>query len=527
MITDRWYALAKLELVEDSPDFWRRRRWVVQDPLLIVSAGKGNRIVIDGNPVPELQDLVWACAPGQWAEVSSSPDEEGKLYLLHYQTGRLANPDEEEAVRTVKAPLFPNGAQAGLKAADLCEKLLLLSQAPADTNYFRAQSIFHELLLRILSDREVTLVLEQAAREIERDYATDITIDRLAATAGMSRYHFMRSFKERFGMSAMQYLTKVRIREAKKIMLRSVPESMQAISAQTGFHNEHYFRATFSKQVGISPAVFIRNSRQKVAAYSWPVIGQLLPLQVVPYAAPIDHYWTRHFDRHYRDDVMVPLSHDYAFNRDALRRHAPDRIIGLDTVLFEPEAEQLREIAPVLLIPWEHTDWRGHLRLVGDFLDKRKEAAKWLERYERNAEGWRTELRRLTAGERMLALKIAGDAIYVWGRRAATVLIDDLGLSLAPSVDASHWYAETSLDRLASFEADRIIVIADRDSRSRATWSAVQASGHWRDLAAVRRGAVHVLAGYDQWVHPWLENTAFNHERFMHQAAKLILCLDS
>nr|WP_160319685.1 helix-turn-helix domain-containing protein [Paenibacillus xylanivorans] len=78
----------------------------------------------------------------------------------------------------------------------------------------------------------------------------------------------MRSFKEKFGQSSMDYLAEIRTNEAKRLMEAGQP--LKDIALLAGFKDQHYFSSQFKKQVGLPPRTYIANRKCKTAAYSWP-----------------------------------------------------------------------------------------------------------------------------------------------------------------------------------------------------------------------------------------------------------------
>ncbi|MFE4713917.1 MULTISPECIES: helix-turn-helix domain-containing protein [Bacillales] len=89
--------------------------------------------------------------------------------------------------------------------------------------------------------------------EYMRDcYMKPVSIEELAGIAGMSRYHFIRSFKALIGRSPYQYMLKIRIDEAKR-RLRSTRHTVTDISLDVGFASPSQLYRAFQKFIGMSP----------------------------------------------------------------------------------------------------------------------------------------------------------------------------------------------------------------------------------------------------------------------------------
>ena len=86
-------------------------------------------------------------------------------------------------------------------------------------------------------------------------YAQDISIEDVAAHAGLSRAHLSVVFKKEMGMSPSQYLAFIRLSHA-KTLLDDPSMSIAEVARAAGFDDALYFSKFFSKQVGMSPSAF-------------------------------------------------------------------------------------------------------------------------------------------------------------------------------------------------------------------------------------------------------------------------------
>lgn len=94
--------------------------------------------------------------------------------------------------------------------------------------------------------------LMQAHDYVRAHYADAITVEELAAIAMQSRFHFIRSFKAAFGATPYQYVLRLRIEEAKRL-LRATDRSVTDIGFGLGFASASAFHRAFAKAVGVSP----------------------------------------------------------------------------------------------------------------------------------------------------------------------------------------------------------------------------------------------------------------------------------
>ncbi|MFG3364829.1 helix-turn-helix transcriptional regulator [Streptomyces sp. NPDC090032] len=98
--------------------------------------------------------------------------------------------------------------------------------------------------------------LRLAKDAMDRDWAeAELDLDAVAAHAGYSRYHFVRCFKEAYGETPGQYLTRRRIERAEE-MLRSANLSVTEICVLVGFSSLGTFSSRFKRQTGLTPSEY-------------------------------------------------------------------------------------------------------------------------------------------------------------------------------------------------------------------------------------------------------------------------------
>lgn len=103
--------------------------------------------------------------------------------------------------------------------------------------------------MRLEQLRQVRL----AKDAMDRDWATPMDLDAIAAHAGYSRYHFVRLFRAVYGLTPGQYLSGRRIERAENL-LRTANLSVTEICALVGFTSLGSFSSTFKKQTGLTPS---------------------------------------------------------------------------------------------------------------------------------------------------------------------------------------------------------------------------------------------------------------------------------
>lgn len=100
-----------------------------------------------------------------------------------------------------------------------------------------------------LGDRKILQVLEYIYTHLNQD----IKLADLAASAGISPFHFSRLFKQSMGMSPHQYLLQQRVERAKQL-LKSSQLTIADIALQCGFNSQSHLGKSFRELTGITPS---------------------------------------------------------------------------------------------------------------------------------------------------------------------------------------------------------------------------------------------------------------------------------
>lgn len=92
----------------------------------------------------------------------------------------------------------------------------------------------------------------------------ELTLDEIAAEAGMSIRTLNRRFREQTGTSPLQWLHRSRIRRA-QYLLETTGHPVERIASQVGFGSPTAFRDRFRRITGTSPNAYRRAFRQQTA----------------------------------------------------------------------------------------------------------------------------------------------------------------------------------------------------------------------------------------------------------------------
>ena len=95
---------------------------------------------------------------------------------------------------------------------------------------------------------------------IDKNFGSNINLKDISGKAFFSKFHFIRLFKKNYGRTPYQYLTEVRIANAKKLLKSGMP--VIGVCVSVGFDSVTSFTRLFKKITGSTPAAF-KKLRQK------------------------------------------------------------------------------------------------------------------------------------------------------------------------------------------------------------------------------------------------------------------------
>ena len=95
--------------------------------------------------------------------------------------------------------------------------------------------------------------LRQITDWMSEHMAEDFSLAQLAAKAGLSKFHFIRLFKNATGETPSRYHTHLRMDAARRL-LRETKKSVAEVALDIGYANPSHFAKLFRRQTGLSPS---------------------------------------------------------------------------------------------------------------------------------------------------------------------------------------------------------------------------------------------------------------------------------
>ena len=111
---------------------------------------------------------------------------------------------------------------------------------------------------RPLTTADPALAYIRAATEyINNNLSGNLTVEGVAASVGLSKYHFLRQFKRLTGYTLTHYINAVRCEYAQRL-LEQGGHNVKEVAHLCGFSNHSYFSSVFFRHTGLHPSQLFR-----------------------------------------------------------------------------------------------------------------------------------------------------------------------------------------------------------------------------------------------------------------------------
>ncbi len=355
----------------------------------------------------------------------------------------------------------------------------------------------HNLSASLVASSRQTV--EATIEQLHRNYGDIWTVERMAETAGLGRWQYTRLFKEMTGQVPLQYLSDIRISQAKHL-LQATDDRLFDIAQHTGFGNEYYFNRRFKQSVGISPGQYRRHYREDIRIFAPFLEDFLLALGIMP---ALQVSYSKWGTQAYLGLDQVPAV--------ALTNQPKEPLdCKLDFMMVEYgfcekwNGDFFEKKVPQYRMPDLGESWQDTLRIVADLIGigKSPKVTEVIDQYERNAELARKKLYAIRH-QTVAFLRISSDSIvlYAGPDRGYTgpILYKDLGLTPHPLIEqvtSGARRAELSLELLAQLDADHLFVTCECSEQAKQD---LYATSLWQSLPAVVHNRVYEV-DYLSWM---------------------------
>ncbi|BFI99628.1 MAG: AraC family transcriptional regulator [Priestia megaterium] len=181
-----------------------------------------------------------------WVSFNGSVIDDIMLSLQFINSGKIVLTHAESLYRMLQElmnRLEENHTSSTMQCSELLYSVILK---------LRQDSVYIESKSRL---QQITQ-LNPALRYIEEYYHQPLTLEVLAQQLNVTEQYTCLLFQQSLGIRPFEYVTRVRIQKAKKLLLKNSQISVQDIARQVGYEHPSYFIKRFKEQENVTPTVF-------------------------------------------------------------------------------------------------------------------------------------------------------------------------------------------------------------------------------------------------------------------------------
>ncbi|SCW62324.1 iron complex transport system substrate-binding protein [Paenibacillus tianmuensis] len=464
--------------------------------------------VIDGRRHRVIKGSCFLLHPNTLLEASADNASGLCLYLLAFHAMPAeAGAERSESPGAAGLSFTPHGelnAKPFGRIAGMLDELYR-HRSPQDElaqfkQHLRLQELLYELYRSNYSPSDKMQSREAVRRSIDGLHRLDaaaVNVEALARQANIGTRQYTHLFRQLTGLSPLDYMTELRLNEAKKKLLTS-SESLQQIAQSAGFKDVYYFSRRFKQMVGQSPRQYVRHTRQSLRVVALYYANVLLAIGVKPIGANLTWWGGSVFLQEMEKDIVdigcVP-------SLETVSQLEPDLILINDHNLADYAS--LSKIAPTVMLPYEgRRSIYEDTRLIGELINKPHAAGELQSRFERRAAAVREKLAGIVSGQATAAIvrfEREGRRFSVFGDnygRGGWPIYRGLKLSIPDpvqreAIDSGLQIVQNlPLDKLPLYAGNAdYLFVADEGEGIKY----VENSPVWHSLPAVWQGQVHVL----------------------------------
>jgi AraC family transcriptional regulator of arabinose operon len=182
--------------------------------------------------------FVWAHFPAEEVEFNLLPEEEVALFVIDRESAR------KRIYRAFK-------------------RVLSDSQERGEYWHALCMSALREvLLLLVRKNRQLMDArIEETLQLLSRNMREPVRVEALGRRVGLSASRLSHLFRENTGMSIIEALNDMRIRQA-ALLLEHTNRNSSEVADDVGYHNYNHFINQFRKRFGMSPSAYANSRRQ-------------------------------------------------------------------------------------------------------------------------------------------------------------------------------------------------------------------------------------------------------------------------
>lgn len=214
----------------------------------------------------------WTHGPGRQLKLKQ-PGEVHRDVRVHApvtaQSVAFAPRLVDEAARQLGLPASPNLRAALSRGTGRCETAALALHAAlarGSANRLECESLLTETLDALLTEyaersppaaRAPHLPAAMRARDfLCSRFTENVSLDALASSVGLNRFHLLRVFRAEFGLPPHDYVTHLRVARARTLLSQCMAAGDVAV--EVGLYDQSQLNRHFKRIVGLTPGQYAR-----------------------------------------------------------------------------------------------------------------------------------------------------------------------------------------------------------------------------------------------------------------------------
>lgn len=209
-------------------------------------------------------------APNNTSIITVNPDtihdgraatENGYQYrMIYFEPDLISEILEEYGIIKKDLSFFKSPILSNKEIFESIKKALCLSEQ--ENMLLESQNILYENVARIFSihseqaknPKLLSFAQKQIQRScnfIEENWDKNLSLEEIAKEAHLSRFHFLRLFKQQTGIAPYSFLLQLRLNKAKKMLEKG--KSLSETALDCLFSDQSHLQRQFKKNFGLSP----------------------------------------------------------------------------------------------------------------------------------------------------------------------------------------------------------------------------------------------------------------------------------
>jgi AraC-like DNA-binding protein len=232
---------------------------------------QGRRIITHSDGSAQVsENEIFVLNPSQVHSCNSKSQSGHSYKVLSISSQTMQSIASQISEKPEKRPFFKNVRYENDVLSDRIIRLFDLIEDPEsdiqiESNLYSFLTYlimsFSESPPLISATGEQTDSIKRVCDYIGQNYMENLSLKKLAEVACLSPFHFQREFKKSIGITPHEYLSDIRIRESKMLLLNS--EDIADIAIQLGFFDQSHFSKIFKKTVGVPPGKYSKINRTR------------------------------------------------------------------------------------------------------------------------------------------------------------------------------------------------------------------------------------------------------------------------